>query len=260
MGTSGSGLFDDDLARDVRGDWRELIGDGLSPEQATDRLVERFAESIADPDDGPVFWIALAMSQWKTGRPVEAVRRQALDVIREERGFERWTGRQRRARASELERARLQLESPPPPAKPIRRTVKSSTPFVAGDVLAYRHADGTWYALWVSGNHTDHGGTYSSVELLDYAEPVEPTIGEAVARPAMLRHYDQRADGTRHRPEHAGFMVLHPSRLEDAERVRLLGNRDRPTSRPTHMLVVTKPAHLDEAIDRVRASQRWAQP
>jgi hypothetical protein len=39
MGSWGPGIFSDDVASDVRDDWREAIAEGLSPEDATDRLV-----------------------------------------------------------------------------------------------------------------------------------------------------------------------------------------------------------------------------
>ena len=37
MGTWGVAIFSDDLAADIRGDFRELIGDGLTPSEATAR-------------------------------------------------------------------------------------------------------------------------------------------------------------------------------------------------------------------------------
>jgi hypothetical protein len=60
MGTWGSGIFSGDLAADVRGDWREAIMDGLTPEEATRRLEDSYRPAIDDEDDGPLFWIALS--------------------------------------------------------------------------------------------------------------------------------------------------------------------------------------------------------
>jgi hypothetical protein len=38
VGTWGPGIFSDDLAADVREDFRDLISQGLTPEEATERL------------------------------------------------------------------------------------------------------------------------------------------------------------------------------------------------------------------------------
>ena len=69
MGVWGTSIFSDDLAADLRGDYRTMIGDGLSGPEATDRLLKSWMPSPdKDPDLAPVFWLALAVTQWKCGR------------------------------------------------------------------------------------------------------------------------------------------------------------------------------------------------
>jgi len=63
MGAWGVAIFSDDLAADIRSDFRELIGDGLTPSEATDLLKAEYASSLFDPHEMPVFWIALALTQ-----------------------------------------------------------------------------------------------------------------------------------------------------------------------------------------------------
>ncbi len=67
MGAWGVAIFSDDLAADIRDDFRELIGDGLTPSEATDRLMEEYRSALDDSHELPVFWIALAVAQWKLG-------------------------------------------------------------------------------------------------------------------------------------------------------------------------------------------------
>jgi len=74
MGTWGTAIFSDDTASDVRDEFRDLIGEGLSTEQATDKLLREYAPSLDDPDDGPPFWLGLAVTQWKCGRLLERVK------------------------------------------------------------------------------------------------------------------------------------------------------------------------------------------
>ncbi len=84
MGAWGIGLFSDDLACDVRDEFTALIGEGLSAGEATAALVENYRTAIGDPDEGPVFWLALALTQWKIGRLQDEVRDRALSIIRAE--------------------------------------------------------------------------------------------------------------------------------------------------------------------------------
>jgi hypothetical protein len=78
MGTWGTAIFSDDTASDVRDEFRDLIGEGLSTEQATDELLKEYALSLDDPDDGPPFWLGLAVTQWKCGRLLEQVKEKAF--------------------------------------------------------------------------------------------------------------------------------------------------------------------------------------
>lgn len=55
------GLFDGDLAADMRADWNEALEAGRSHDDAMKLLIDRYAEDCAeDPDDGPPFWFAIA--------------------------------------------------------------------------------------------------------------------------------------------------------------------------------------------------------
>src|SRR6266540_3294322 len=81
MGAWGVAIFADDLASDVRGDWREAVIDGADPNDATNRLEAAYAAAIADPDDSIVFWLALAAAQMETGRLVDFVRDRALAAV-----------------------------------------------------------------------------------------------------------------------------------------------------------------------------------
>ena len=81
MGSWGTALFSDDLAADVRADWRDAILDGAEPEDLTRRLVDRYAPGRSDDRDTLVFWMALAAAQMETGRLDRVVRNCALAII-----------------------------------------------------------------------------------------------------------------------------------------------------------------------------------
>ena len=81
MGTWGVGIFSDDLASDVRDDWREAIADGMAPEKATAWILDRYQEARSDPDEATRFWVSLAAVQAATGRLQDGVRDEALRLI-----------------------------------------------------------------------------------------------------------------------------------------------------------------------------------
>jgi hypothetical protein len=81
MGTWGPAIFSDDTASDIRGDYKDLLGDGLSPSDATDRILLEWKDSIDDSDEQSVVWLALAVIQWKLGRLEERIKDKAIEVI-----------------------------------------------------------------------------------------------------------------------------------------------------------------------------------
>lgn len=66
MGTWGTALYSDDLAADLRDDLRDLIGDGLTIEAAVDQLVREYG---TDEEQAGVFWLVVADTAWRLGRP-----------------------------------------------------------------------------------------------------------------------------------------------------------------------------------------------
>jgi hypothetical protein len=90
MGTWGVGLFDNDLAADMRGDWEDALADGMSYDGAMKLLIDAYADDCADdPDDGPVFWFAIATLELDArGEINDYSRDRALEAIPAD--LERW--------------------------------------------------------------------------------------------------------------------------------------------------------------------------
>jgi hypothetical protein len=90
VGTWGTDIFSDDLASDIRTRYRDLVGDGFSGQQATEILLSEYGEVLSDPDGAPVFWLALAATQWRCGRLEPEVLVHALEVIDSGSDLLRW--------------------------------------------------------------------------------------------------------------------------------------------------------------------------
>jgi len=91
MGTRDSGIFEDDVALDVRVTFEEALAEGLDVDAATRRVLEEFATYVNDVDDGPLVWFALAALQLEQGALQAEVRRQALAAIERGTNLARWT-------------------------------------------------------------------------------------------------------------------------------------------------------------------------
>ncbi len=170
MGTWGPALFSDDTACDVRNEYRDLIGDGLGGSEATDRMLDAWRLTLVDPDEGPVFWYALADTQWKCGRLDPRVRDHALELIAAGAGLHLWQEKApaMRKRETVLAKLRDELLSPPPPAKRIAKRFRDSCPWGVGELISYQLQSGSFIILRVISLHTDLGGTCPYCEILDW--------------------------------------------------------------------------------------------
>lgn len=140
MSAWGPQLYQDDIAEEIREYYKDQLHRGKTGEEITRELIEQNKHIISDSDDAPVFWFALADTQWNLGRLENFVKEQALNSIRDGRDLRRWetedpSGAQIRARALfELEQ---KLLSPQPPEKKVPQYQLYRCAWKAGDVYAY---------------------------------------------------------------------------------------------------------------------------
>ena len=202
MGTWGPGIFSGDLAADVRGDWRDAILDGLTPEEAARRVQSAYVAAIHDEEDGPVFWIALSAAQAETGRLAPAVRDRALAIIDSGGDVSRFAeagaaaGRQRE-RA--LARLAEKLRAPPRPPTKLRRPKPQLSPLAVGDVVRIRSENRSREALFVVVDHADAyppGSTQPVVATLLWPGGHLPSADEMARLPLLL----EEPQGPRRKP------------------------------------------------------------
>src|SRR5687768_1771978 len=117
-------------------------------------------DSLKDPDVTPVFWLALAATQWKLGRLSEHVRQMALSIIADSSDVLRWRDDPKLAasRRRHLEKLQTMLNSTPPPPVPVRQRFKDTCDWIPGEVVAYRMKSGTLVLIRAIGVHSDKGG------------------------------------------------------------------------------------------------------
>ncbi len=220
MGAWGVAVFSDDLAADVRDEFRALIGEGLSSSEAVDRLLNEYSSSVADDEEKSVFWIALASSQWKLGRLEERTKNEALRLIGSGEDLRRWGDpKDRKKRAAVLEKLREQLVSPQPAPKRVPRTVKGANDWSVGEVVGLQLMSARWTLLRVIGHHEDKSGRYAVCELLDWVGEQFPSA-EEIARMPIKREASPRGISQ--------FGFQDPIKSKDQVRVRRLGLNSHP--------------------------------
>lgn len=222
MGAWGPALFSDDLAADIREDFRDCVGDGLGVDEAVEKLKAEYLDPLpADDGERSVFWLALAMSQWKLGRVHEPTRQEALRVIDSGADLVRWEeARDRAKRKAVLEKVAEQLRSPAPPARKVPRRHREASSWNVGEVCALQLASGSWTLLRVIGHAEDKAGRYAIVEFLNW-------VGTTIPSPREVDEMDFRVA----RPPHqhiSQFFLLLPRRKKDQARLRELGFQSRP--------------------------------
>ena len=125
MGAWGTGLYQDDVAEDIKADYYNCFReDGLDNEAAYRKMLSLYSQAKDDPEDGPVFWMALADVMWNLGKLNGEVKEKALYHIGSGKDAERWEAEGRKKadkRRKVLEKLKEKLESPMPEEKKLRK-------------------------------------------------------------------------------------------------------------------------------------------
>lgn len=125
MGAWGTGLYQDDVAEDTKVDYYNCFReDGLDNEAAYQKILSRYSQIKDDPEDGPVFWMALSDVMWDLGKLNGEVREKALYHINAGNDAARWEAESKEKGAERrqvLEKLREKLESPMPEEKKLRK-------------------------------------------------------------------------------------------------------------------------------------------
>lgn len=176
MGAWGPAVFSDDLACDIRTDYRELLEDGVDDAEATRRVIT--ANEHLAADEAHVLWLALAAAQAALGRLDDSVKSEALRVIDEGIGLELWEEagpKELARRKAALAKLRETLTGPQKEPTKVRKPWSHVSDLGAGDVLAYRRPGGQ-YALFRVARMDEHRvGTAPILRQLDWNKTSLPS-------------------------------------------------------------------------------------
>jgi hypothetical protein len=232
MGVWGTGIFQDDNACDIRDDYRDYLGAGLEGPAATARILEEFKSMLADPVESSVVWLALAAVQWKHGRLESETLQQALLVIDSGRDLNKWEAGTKdfSKRKSALERMRAQITSPQPAAKKVAHRVRAECGWQVGDLVAYTLLSQKLLIFRVIGHHTDKGGTYPTLEIMDWS-------GNQIPSKEALEAVGFRTSSVNYRTTISKIMLV-GLRKKSAARLKKLDFSLKPSQTPERSSVV----------------------
>lgn len=141
MGAWGTSLYANDSACDIRSDYVDKLKRGKSNEDAMRELIEENCDIIEDVEEGPLFWFALADTQWDFGRLLPEVKEKAIYFLLQDKELQRWRNSGKKnviAWKKTLETLKDKLESPQPAIKKVSQYRLYKCKWKLGDVFAYQ--------------------------------------------------------------------------------------------------------------------------
>lgn len=144
MGTWGTAIFSDDVAEDIRYEYKLLIAYNYSDENATKIVKDLFYKEYnpkTDEDDEQVFWMALALTKWNCGRLDEETKAKALEILNNGGDLSRWKCEGKslyNKRKRVLDELKEKLQSPQPAIKKVAKPPDRRSPWKLGDLLAFK--------------------------------------------------------------------------------------------------------------------------
>jgi len=191
VGAWGPGIFSDDLACDIRAAYRELLEDGVSDAEASNRIINEY--DGMDIDEAHILWLALAAAQASLGRLEESVKQRALEIIDADVGLELWVEEGPPSvakRKAALAKLRETLTGPQKPRSKVRRPWAHVTDLSPGDVLAYQVASRKHILFRVARLDPGRLGTAPILRRLQWDRedlPSERQLGELKTSPEPPR-------------------------------------------------------------------------
>ncbi len=174
MSTDGPGLYQSDDAADIRNEYRDHLGNGLSGAEATNRILSGWADYFREyPESERIAWLALADTQWRLGHLEERVKRRAIDILDSGQALRDWAGFPApKRREKVLLDLRTRLDEVQPRARTPRRPFRDPTPDTVGDLLSYRRRSGRYALLQVVGiMEVGPEESQPTAVVLDHDEP-----------------------------------------------------------------------------------------
>ena len=150
MGTWGTGLYSNDLACDIRNDYREMIALKYTHDAAVQRVLREHELSENDAGDA-AGWFALTDYAWRYGYLDNKLKSLAQNLFDSEIEKELWADNPKEWAKRKTQISKLIQKIQTPPEKPSKPSI--SMPYQAdwheGDLLAFQLQDGSYCGNYI---------------------------------------------------------------------------------------------------------------
>ena len=137
MGTWGTKLYDDDVACDIKEDYKNYLSIGMENSKIIKQLMNDYKEELNDDRDYKTFWLVIADLSHSYGKLTEDVKKKAIEIIDSGYDVEIWDTKLKKERIAELKKIKEKINKQIIPKKiPKIKVVKGFYNY--GDVLAYK--------------------------------------------------------------------------------------------------------------------------
>ena len=136
MGAWGVGLFQNDMALEVKDTYIKKLQVGKSNDEALNETIDELNELFADSDDRIDCWFALASLMYDYGRLTPDVKNEALEIINSKNDEERWDDKDKKKRNQVVESLKEKLLTRQPDEVKVR-LIKRRTPKIKPDEIYY---------------------------------------------------------------------------------------------------------------------------
>jgi hypothetical protein len=195
MGSWWKDIPDNDLVPVVRGTFREYLRQGLTCEQAAERVFERYGESLDNKADQHLISMVVAELQWKYGDLDHDLFHRVQNLIETDTDMSVWKGVSDKVayeRHKILKEFVARLRSPHPRPLKIPEVVLNEPPFKPGDCLSVALPNGQFgAAIVLAADKSNPGLSRNLIGVLNYLSTREPSL-EVFNQRRWLRVPDDR--------------------------------------------------------------------
>ena len=125
MGCWGEKLYQNDLAQDLKEEYKTYLKIGYSDLEVENMMINSFKEEFGEENNEKIFWLVLADQEFKLGRLSTKTKEKALNYIKD-------------SETKELIDLKNRIESKPLERKKMGKFYMKRSLYNVGDILAYK--------------------------------------------------------------------------------------------------------------------------
>ena len=199
MGSWGTAISSNDTYADIYSAFFEEYNNAISVEEIATKLINSNKELLNDASDSNNFWFALAKAQWECKYVDEAVFNKVKAVIKTGTDINLWqelgaSHSDLKKRKIALNKFLIEISTPRPKAKPIKKKVIKEPFYSKGDCITFTLANGNYGGAIIleAVYNTEQGLNLVAVTNLDRL--LKPTVKDFKNAEVLIKTFAAHKD------------------------------------------------------------------